>query len=160
MQAFVPRSDLLNETAETPVRVVASYGNAMVTTIDMHGPDCTVLFLAEDLTKPPDIITPTTLKPEWRTNYAPVLNFEAARRITIAFPEYKQRNYTALMNDYTFQYGADTALWPQTALDDKAENDRGWAYVQDVRAASNAWTSMPVDPTDDSIWPPAITPIK
>jgi hypothetical protein len=158
-QVFVVRADLLTETAEQFVAVVATYGNAMETTIDMHGPACTLLLLGDDLITIQQPFMTTVLKTAWRTDYKPVINFEAARRINLAFPEYKQRNYTAQYQEYITTYGADTAAWPTEALTFKAEYDRGWQYVNDVRSASNAWTQMPVDPTDNSIWPVAISPI-
>jgi hypothetical protein len=158
-QAFVIRNDLLVEDAQNPVRVRASYGNAMVFAIDSHGPECTLLFLADNLIEQDRINYRTILVSTWRDDYKPVVNAEANRRINIAFPDYKQRNHTARVQDNITKYGPDPAMWPQDEQDFKIESDRGWQYVADVRAASNAWSAMPTDPTADAIWPPAITPV-
>ena len=101
----------------------------------------------------------TVLQSNWRDNWQPIVNAEANRRITDVFPSYKQTNYIAQFNAYQTQYGADTTTWPAEAQTFKAEYDRGWKYVSDVRAASNAMTGMPQDPTADEHWPPVITPI-
>ena len=158
-KAFVVRGDLLNEAVDKPVRVRAVYSNGMILTLESHGVECTLLLLADNLVIR-DNNFQTVLKSTWRTDYGPVINAEANRRIELAFPDYKQRNYTARVQDMITTYGADASIWPQAERDFKAEADRGWQYVADVRTASNAWTAMPVDPTADSIWPPAITPIK
>ena len=158
-QAFVIRSTLLNESAQDPVLVRAYYGNGIVVSMDFAGPDCTLLVLADNLIKEDRDNFRTILVPNWRDDYKPVVNAEAARRINLVFPEYKQRNYTAHYQDNITKYGADATTWPANEQTFKAESDRGWKYVSDVRTASNAWTAMPVDPTADSIWPPTITPI-
>lgn len=159
-QAFVIRSDLSIEDAQNPVRVRASYGNGMVLTPDFAGTDCTLLFLADDLITEDRVNYRTILISTWRDDYKPVINWEANRRINLVFPEYKQRNYTAHYQDNITKYGADATSWPAQEQTFKAEYDRGWQYVSDVRAASNAWTAMPVDPTADPIWPPTISPIQ
>ena len=86
-----------------------------------------------------------------------MVNGEANRRINNAFPIFKQNNYNATYNQNQSQHGTDTTTWPDQAF--VAEYTRGWSYVNDVRAVANSFTAMPVDPTDDSIWPPIITPI-
>lgn len=154
---FVIRDGLLTESDTAPVTVFASYPNAMAAPIDFHGPDCTLLALADSLVAPG---IPMTLKKEWRDDYTPVLQYEAARRINLVFPEYKQRNYTAHYQSNITSYGSDATAWPQPEQDFTAEYDRGWKYVSDVRAASNSWSAMPTDPTADAIWPPTITPIQ
>jgi hypothetical protein len=157
-QAFVIRNDLQIEDQTHPVRVVAAYRNDTVVDWSWHGSQCTVLTLADDKIKSPaegEMVS--TLISTWRDDYKTVINGEANRRITIAFPIYKQNNYNATYNQNQSQHGTDTATWPDQAF--VAEYNRGWKYVGDVRTASNAFTAMPVDPTDDSIWPPAITPI-
>jgi len=159
-QAFVIRNDLAAETAQTPVRVFATYPNSTVVAIDAHGAQCTLLTVAENLIVPDRTGGPSTLAANWRDNYLPIVNGEAARRINIAFPEYKQRNYNAQYQIYITDYGSDTASWPTEAKDFKVEYDRGWQYVNDVRTLANSWTALPTDPTADAIWPPAITPIK
>jgi hypothetical protein len=158
-QAFIIRNDLLIEDAQNPVRVRAAYPNTANLPIDFAGADCTSVVVADNLVQNDSANYRNILISTWRDDYKPVVNAEAARRINLVFPEYKQRNYTAKYQDYITTYGADTTAWPQEALDFKVEYDRGWQYVSDVRTASNAWTAMPTDPTADSIWPPTITPI-
>jgi hypothetical protein len=158
-QAFVLRNDLLIEDVDNPVRVRAFYGNGMVLTIDSHGSECTLLFLADNLVHEDRINYRTILIATWRDDYKPVVNAEANRRINLVFPDYKQRNYTARYQDNITSYGADATAWPQPERDFKVEYDRGWKYVADVRGASNAWAAMPTDPTADEIWPPTISPI-
>jgi hypothetical protein len=158
-QAFVIRADLLNEDAENPVRVRASYGNGMVLRFDFAGADCALLFLADNLLFDDRDNGRVILVQHWRDDYAPVLSYEATRRIQLVFPDYKQRNYTAHYQDNITHFGADATKWPTQELTFKAEYDRGWKYVNDVRSAANAWTAMPTDPTADQIWPPTITPI-
>jgi hypothetical protein len=164
MQAFVVRDDLLHEAPDTPVHVIATYANEQATLIEQHGTEYTVVTVPDDKIvreSPAPGMPPMfmVLKSDWRESYVPVINAEASRRILLVFPEYRQRNSTAAVQDYITRYGADVTVWPQAAKDVKAESDRGWTYVHDVRTAANAWTAMPVDPTADSIWPPAITPI-
>lgn len=159
-QAFVIRNDLLIEDAQNPVRVRAVYPITANLPIDFAGSDCTSLVVADNLVLNDRDNFRTVLVATWRDDYKPVVNAEASRRINLAFPEYKQRNFTAKYQDYITTYGADPAAWPQDALDFKVEYDRGWQYVSDVRSASNAWSAMPTDPTADSIWPPAISPIQ
>ena len=133
----------------------------MVIPITLHGPNCTILLLADNLVYTDrEDFNQLKLTSNWRDDYKPVIGGEATRRINLAFPDYKQRNYTAHYQDNITTYGADTSSWPQQEQTFKAEYDRGWAYINDIRAASNAWTSMPIDPTADSIWPPTITPIQ
>jgi hypothetical protein len=158
-KAFVVRGDLLTEDSSHPVRVRAVYGNGMILTLESHGVDCTLLLLADNLVIR-DSEFRNVLASTWRNDWGPVVNAEANRRIELVFPDYKQRNHTARVQDSITKYGADTSIWPQGEKDFKAESDRGWRYVSDVRAAANSFTAMPVDPTADSIWPPTITPIQ
>jgi hypothetical protein len=158
-QAFVIRNDLLIEDANNPVRVRAVYPVTANLPIEFAGVDCTSLILADNLILNDRDNYRSVLVATWRDDYKPVVNAEASRRINLVFPEYKQRNHTARVQDDITKYGADPAAWPQQEQDFKVESDRGWQYVADVRTASNAWTAMPTDPTADSIWPPTITPI-
>jgi hypothetical protein len=158
-QTFVYRADLAIEDAENPVRVAATYGNGMILTIGFMGPQFTLMLLADNLIFNDRDNQRTILVPHWRDDYVPVISYEATRRINLAFPDYKQRNYTAHYQDNITKYGADSTNWPPAELTFKGEYDRGWKYVNDVRSAANAWTAMPTDPTADQIWPPAITPI-
>lgn len=163
MKAFVLRDDLLNESDTRPVRVVASYPNEQPLTLDQHGTQFTLLTVRDDAivrtsaVEGPIIIM--VLKAGWRDDYLTTVNAEAERRISDVFPDYKQRNATAQVQDFITQYGTATTSWPAAAQNFKVEADRGWTYVHDVRAAANSWTAMPVDPTADEIWPPIISPV-
>ena len=160
-QVFVPRNDLSAEShPDNPVRVVASYANQTLVKMDMHGAQCTLLGVQDPMVMNDRENFRMILKPEWRNDYKTTINAEARRRIETVFPEFKQSNYTAKYQEYLTQYGSDTSLWPPETGEFKAEYDRGWQYVADVRSASNAWTAMPTDPTADEIWPPVISPIK
>jgi hypothetical protein len=159
-QTFVFRNDLIVEDQDNPVRVAASYPEAIKVDIGLHGDQCTVMTIADNYILNDMDNGRIILKSGWRDNYKPVLAAEASRRIYLVFPEFKQRNYTASVQNSITTYGADTTLWPPDQQDVKVEGDRGWQYVSDVRSASNAWTGMPTDPTADEIWPPSITPIK
>ena len=159
-QAFVVRNDLLVEGIDNPVRVVAVYGNGMVLTIDSQGSGYTLLRLADNLIIRDPAKLVAVLAPTWRDDYKPVINAEANRRIELVFPSYKQSNYTAQVQNDITKYGTDTTQWPIGEQNFKIEADRGWKYVSDIRTASNAWASMPPDPTADSIWPPTITPVQ
>jgi hypothetical protein len=158
-QAFVIRNDLQNETTENPVRVVASYRNDQIVDRDWHGPQCTVVSVSDSkiVMKPPPDEGMLILISTWREDYLPTVNAEAQRRITDAFPIYKQNNYNAIYNQNQSQHGTDTTTWPDQAF--VAEYSRGWQYISDVRTVANSFTAMPVDPTDDSIWPTAISPV-
>lgn len=158
-QTFVWRSDLAAEDQANPVRVAASYGNGVPVTIGFQGPQFTLLNVADNLIYEDRQNNRTILVAHWRDDFKPVLNSEASRRINLVFPEYKQRNYTAHYQDNITTFGSDPSTWPANEQSFKAEYDRGWKYVNDIRTASNAWTAMPTDPTADSIWPPTITPI-
>lgn len=160
MQVFVVRSELATESVSQPVHVIAEYSNDVIIDIAAHGSVGTRLLLADGFTVFDATSGIKTLKDGWRTDYKPVLNGEASRRIALVFPDYKQRNYTAHYQDNITQYGVDTTTWPQVEKDFKNEYDRGWAYVNDVRAAANSFNSMPPDPTADGNWPPTITPIQ
>jgi hypothetical protein len=160
MQVFVVRNDLLVEDSTHPVHVLATYPNETPVAIDLYGTGNTLLVLADAQVYYDRDNMSMVLRSTWRDDWAPVVNAEANRRIVLAFPEYKQRNYTAAVQTSITTYGTDTSTWPQVDQDNKAEGDRGWQYVSDVRAAANGFSAMPVDPTSDTIWPVAITPIK
>jgi len=163
-QIFVNRNDLVIEDVDHPVKIIASYANDAIVTVDMHGAAATVLSVADTVVNRNSLNARQpfpTLTATWRNDYKPVINAEAQRRIYDVFADYKQRNYTAAVQGYITQYGADATVWPQPAKDVKTEGDRGWTYVTAVRTAANAWTAMPGgDPTADSIWPTVISPIK
>jgi hypothetical protein len=159
-QAFVIRNDLLIEDANNPVRARAVYPVTANLPIEFAGLDCTSLIVADNLILNDRDNFRSVLVATWRDDYKPVVNAEAARRINLVFPEYKQRNFTAHYQDNITSYGADATVWPPAEQTFKTEYDRGWQYIGDVRAASNAWSAMPTDPTADAIWPPTITPIQ
>ncbi len=160
-QAFVVRNDLHVENADNPVRVVATYRNDTLVDLSWHGDQCTVLGgIADNLIYNDRDNQRTILTARWRDDYVPVVNAEAFRRINAVFPQYKQMNYTARHTADVTAYGPDITKWPQGEQDFKAEYDRGWAYVAAVRTVSNSFTAMPADPTDDSLWPTPISPVK
>jgi len=159
-QVFVNRQSLLDETPTAPVLVIASYRNETVIDRNWHGTDSTVVGVSDVLVVEDRDNYRTILRSDWRDDYVPVVNAEANRRITTAFPAFKQSNYNAQWNTYQVQYGLDPATWPAGPPQDfAAEYNRGWKYINDVRAASNAMTAMPQDPTADEHWPTVITPV-
>lgn len=161
-QVFVIRSDLQTEDQDNPVRVIATYRNDTVVDITWHGDQATVLSgIADKYVFNDRDNQRIVLASNWRDDYQPVVNGEAYRRINAVFPQYKQMNYTAQYNLYQAQYGTDTTQWPAgNPQDFLTEYNRGWQYISDVRTVSNSFTAMPVDPTDNSLWPTPITPIQ
>jgi hypothetical protein len=158
---FVRRDSLLGE-AEAPVNVVAQYSIDQAMPIDAMGAEYTRLTVQDvyvTMNREGGGMPQPKLRSDWRDDYKTVLNAEASRRILAAFPTYKQQNYQQAVVEYTNTYGADPSTWPAEAQAVKAEGDRGWRYIKDVRDASNAWTAMPTDPTADEIWPTVITPV-
>jgi hypothetical protein len=157
MQVFILRSDLTGASDEN-ARVMASYDDAIVVDMAWH-PNATVL------TVTPDAIQNTGGIPNlfsgWRnTMQTPVLSGEASRRINNCFPDYSQRNANAEINGYITLYGTTVSTWPTEAQSRKAEIDRCWTYVNDVRGKANAMgeQSLPVDPTADANWPTVASP--
>lgn len=159
MQAFVPKS-ALNSSPSEIVGVVAFYDDNVNVDIDSHGPGMTLFSV------PPAALNNTsgqipTLVQNWRNLYQPqILGGEATRRINAVFPDYSQRNSNSEINGYIVQYGADSSQWPTYQQNRKAEIDRCWAYVNEVRAKANAMAEMqlPNDPTADANWPTVISP--
>jgi len=165
MFIFVRKSELPIEDASHPVQVIASYSEEQNVMIHSHGEECTILTLPQSAvtqTTPPMAGMPAlgqVLMTGWRTDYVPIVNGEASRRIELVFPAFKQRNATAAIQEWITTYGTTVTTWPAQCQAFKTEADRGWTYIQAVRDVANAFTSLPVDPTDDALWPPAISPI-
>src|SRR5262245_14080761 len=156
MQVFVKRSDLPTE----PVPVFAFYEDSPRVADDLHGPDMALLSLPVE--KVDRSVTPPVLVSDFRLTKMPqMVNDQANRRIDVAFPDYMQRNANADINNSTVLYGTNVASWPQDAKDRKAEGDRGWTYVSQVRSTSDALSTNTglIDPTDDVHWPTEITPV-
>jgi hypothetical protein len=158
MQVFIKRSDLTG-AADEHANIMASYDDSVAVDPTWHGSDKTVMSV------PPVVINYAgglpSLFPDWRNNVGTqVLTGEANLRITAVFPDYSQRNANAEINGYITSYGADTTVWPAAAQSRKAEIDRCWSYVNEVRAKANAMSeiSLPLDPTADGNWPTRVPP--
>jgi hypothetical protein len=177
MQYFVSRGELTG-AADELVHILGSFDDgAVVDPATLGGSDITVMFMPSQAVQisaspstPPDSsagpIMPVTpnipyLVKTWRVDFATnVLAGEANKRIVAVFPEYSQRNANAEINNYITAYGAVVSSWPAYQQSRKAEIDRCWAYVNDVRAKANAMggAPLPVDPTADGQWPTVISP--
>jgi hypothetical protein len=156
MLVYVKKEDLVND----PVPVVAYYpDNTVGLTIDVYGSICTMFRVPDteiDLgTMPP------RLKIGFRSAMATIVNTEAARRITVPFPVFMQQNCNNDIGASTLKYGLDVDQWPIDAQERKNENDRGWTYIVQIRQTADALATQTTltDPTDDSHWPPMITPV-
>jgi hypothetical protein len=155
MQVFVPRAALVADQ----VPIIATYPDTPSLAVDFHGSAATMFSL------PPEAIDPNFMPPQlvtnFRDNMLSMCQAEAQRRINLVFPDYMQRNCNADINRSTTLYGADSSTWPTDAQSRKAENDRGWYYVSQVRQSSDALGAQTatVDPTDNLHWPPDIAPI-
>jgi hypothetical protein len=155
MLVFVKKADLILD----PVPVLAYYPDAAALPIDYHGSDATMLCLPENSV---DVSTiPPRLISGFRNDMEEMVNDEAERRIEIPFPAYMQRNCNSDINASITKYGSDPSTWPTDAQQRKAEGDRGWTYVADVRQTADALSTQTTisDPTDDSHWPAMISPI-
>jgi hypothetical protein len=159
MQVIVRRADLGEQQPivlaffpdGTDIRNTQSYGNGITT---MTVPDSAVV------PAPPESPGGHVLAANWRSFPNVVVNAEANRRVLISFPDYMQRNANQDQLASVTKYGADSANWPQDALDRKAQADAGWNFVNAVRESSDALIGgMPLDPTDDAHWPMQIPPI-
>ena len=156
MQVFVRRGMLV----EDPVLILAFYEDEPVIPVETHGPDTTVLNLPRPAID--DSVTPPRLVTNFRAlHMEQMVNEEASRRIELAFPDFMQRNTNADINTSTTNYGTNSSSWPIDAQARKAENDRGWAYVSDVRMAADALAPITatIDPTDNTHWPTPIAPV-
>lgn len=159
MQVYVTKTDL-SAGDDAHVRVQGWYPDAMALSSTFHGSSAVPITLPMSSAIVVDNATHQRyLSANWRDNAKGIVNGEAARRINDVFPDYQQRNSTSEMNGYITQYGTDSTQWPAAQQARKAENDRMWTYVEDIRQTSNALVlSMPADPTDDSHWPTRVPP--
>jgi hypothetical protein len=161
MQVFVAKANLINAV----VPVAGSYPDTPWPWVDRNvlGSSYTPLTLPG-----PGVISSLDpggfmtyqLVSDWRTSQiSSIVNGEGQRRIFECFTDFMQRNANADINRSTTLYGATPSAWPADAQARKAEGDRGWTYLQQVRQTANAMTTLPNDPTDDSQWPTKITPV-
>ena len=65
------------------------------------------------------------------------VNADAGARILSVMPEYKQRNALALGLEMTITHGVDTTTWPSEAQTAYAAAMASWAYINNIRDASN-----------------------
>ena len=63
---------------------------------------------------------------------------EARTRILAAFPEHAQRNALAKTQAALIEFGTVPAAWPPAVQKSYARRVELWAYIAEVRAASNA----------------------
>jgi len=157
MQVCVLRTDLTGASDEN-VRVLASYDDSVVVDSAWHPGTTVMTFTADAVQNLGDI---PNLVPGWRNTYqTSVLAGEANRRIITCFPDYSQRNANAEINGYITTYGTTVSAWPTGPQNRKAEIDRCWTYVNDVRGKANAMgeQTLPVDPTADANWPTVVAP--
>lgn len=157
MQVFVSRNTLTG-LADENVHVIASYEDAVLIDPAVHGTGATIMIMPVDAVQ---MGVPMSLVQDWRTRFeVQIITGEANKRIIAAFPDYSQRNANAEINGYITSYGADSSAWPAGPQSRKAEIDRCWQYVNDVRAKANALgeAMLPVDPTADGNWPTVISP--
>lgn len=162
MQVFIKEGDLVNETSAVPV--IAYYADGTVLTPDMHGADVFVMYAPDNAIVSGSDMPGVTMTQDWRADTVQsgkVIDYEANRRITIAFPTDEQTKANAIFNNYIITYGPDSTLWPTDAQAKKGTITAGWNYVNDVTARATAMksSSPPLDPTDDAHWPTPITPI-
>jgi hypothetical protein len=158
MQLFVLKSDLSTPPAETIIWGI--HDDLPLLDRGLYGAQYTPLSLPGSVVQTDQTTLRPYLKSDWRSNVATIANGESYRRIIECFTEFMQRNANSVITGYISQYGADSTTWPVDAKNNKAESDRGWAYVSLVRQSSDAMQSaLPADPTDDSHWPTKITPV-
>ena len=157
MQVFV-QTAFISDTENTPV--IATYEDAVIIAADAHAGGTLFRFTSgKHLTFSSGGMQ--ALLPSWRDDLNTVINFEANRRVEIPFPDFKQRNATHKTQQYGAMYGMDRNQWPPDAVAAQAEFDRGWTYVDQVRAtAANLQTSKPLNPCEPSLWPPIIPPVQ
>lgn len=165
MQVFIKEGALVDETSDVPV--VAFYPDGTTIVENMHGADAFVMYTPDDSivkSAASSDASGMVMKQDWRSNTeqaAAVIDYEANRRINIAFPVTEQTKANAIINNYIITYGPDSVTWPSDAQTKKATITSGWNYVNAVTAAaiSLKQSSPPLDPTDDAHWPAPITPI-
>jgi hypothetical protein len=163
MQIFVAKSDL--SSLATLVSVAGAYEDTPLPFIDRNflGALYTPLAIpASGLTTTPSTENLLTyqLVSDWRTSQlVAAITGESQRRIYECFSDFMQRNANSDVNRSITLYGANSASWPSDAQARKAEGDRGWTFITQVRQTANAITVMPNDPTADVNGPPRITPV-
>ena len=173
MHVFVRRSDLAAPNQDA-VPIVGYYNDETEVPADAHGADVTMFSVPDwaivnnypseyNMVPPGSRPIGPTLPKNWRETYrASIVGEEAARRILEVFPEYSQRNSVSELNGYILQFGTNVTEWPNRARNRKAEIDRCWNYVNAVRTRHGALanTTLPSDPTADSVWPSRIAPYQ
>lgn len=81
---------------------------------------------------------------------------EAARRIELILPDYKQRNVLAFGLETMMTYGFDPAGWPAPLQAVNAEMQAKWTAIKAIRVRSDeieAMNPIPEDFRADSFWP-------
>lgn len=160
MQVYVNRQAL---AGSANIGILASYPDEPLLAIDLHGSAATRLLFPVGISYPKnEDVGSFELPPNWRVDHKiPIINGEANRRIVIVFPEFKQRNSSVANQERVISYGSDVSQWPDADKTWRAEYERGWTYIRDVRNQSNVLNAaaMPTDPTDDSHWPAMIPPV-
>jgi hypothetical protein len=164
MQVFLKNGALVDMTSNIPV--IAFYpdntvlvGNMHANTFVMYAPDNAIIKTGSGTDQPVVIMTQN-----WRsdsTQSAAVIDYEANRRIDIAFPTSEQTKANAITNNNIMTYGHDSTTWPSNAQSQKVTITGGFNYINDVEAAATTMkgAAPPLDPTDNSHWPAPITPI-
>jgi hypothetical protein len=156
MQIYVI-TNAISATNDTPVAV--TYDDTVVVAQGTY-PNATRFWFAGSEHLSMSGVGSMFLMPSWRDDLVDVINGESERRIFAVFPDYTQRNATAISQTYMLNYGNDVVQWPVDAQNQQKEIDRGWAYVNNIRAATNALIATgPLNPCDDNLWPSPIPPI-
>ena len=148
MQVFVKRSDL------------TAPGNALIRVLGYHetpidpnayGAQAVPLSLSKDVIN--NTSSGPVLAPGWRDgNREQIIEGEAERRIQATFPEKAQMSAALEVALLAAQHGSGE--WPKEAKARRAEAERAWTYVKEVRrAARGLASSPPPDPTTDNHWP-------
>ena len=80
---------------------------------------------------------------------------EAARRIDLIMPDYKQRNVMAWGLETIMAYGPDPADWPAELQAVNNQAQAAWAAIKGIRVRSDeieAMDPIPADFRDDGWW--------
>lgn len=79
---------------------------------------------------------------------------EAERRIREGFSASDQFNALYDMFSSLVKHGTDPTRWPEDVKQRKADYDRRWNYVNEVRSKAREHSAaMPRDIASDKIWP-------